>query len=174
MTDWARALWLDVEASGLAKDSYPIEIGWCDFAGNTGNVLIKPCPEWTHWDGQAEALHGISRAQLEQSGQPVAVVAKIMAEVVAGKVVFSDSTSYDQTWLFRLFNAAGWPGVPCRLEDADALLVDVVKKGRLGAIDKIEIDMTAQKVAPITHRAADDARHWATMTRLAWERGGQP
>jgi len=164
------ALWLDIEASGLANDSYPIEVGWCDFSGKTGHVLIAPCPDWTHWDDNAEHLHGISRSTLNTEGHSVTEAAQIVALAVADKVVFSDSPLFDARWLYKLFFAAGWSDVPCHLEDADDLLLNIVKNGRLGMIDKIEIEITAQKIAPITHRAADDAMFWATLTRLALER----
>lgn len=60
----------DIEASGLDEASYPIEIGWSLPDGRTRSFLIKPEPEWTHWDEAAEDLHGISREELEKSGLP--------------------------------------------------------------------------------------------------------
>jgi len=51
---------LDVEASGLGPDSFPIEIGWAILGGPAGSVLIKPAPDWSQdaWDETAEDLHG--------------------------------------------------------------------------------------------------------------------
>jgi hypothetical protein len=47
-------VFLDFEASSLAKDSYPIEVGWV-FEGGTGaeSWLIRPAPDWTDWDPNA-------------------------------------------------------------------------------------------------------------------------
>ena len=47
---------LDIEASGFGRGSYPIEIGYCLPNGDTFCTLIKPEPEWQHWDAEAEKL----------------------------------------------------------------------------------------------------------------------
>ena len=48
---------LDVEASGFGRESYPIEVGYVLSGGQTYCSLIRPLPEWTHWDPQAERVH---------------------------------------------------------------------------------------------------------------------
>lgn len=50
MTSQELLTFLDIEATGIHEDSYPIEIGWVDTEGNESSFLIKPIPEWTHWD----------------------------------------------------------------------------------------------------------------------------
>jgi hypothetical protein len=166
MIDRKRALWLDVEASGFGNDSYPIEVGWSDIDGVTDGVLIRPAPDWTHWDSEAEGVHGISRDKLARDGIPLDVAVKAIATATAGRVVFSDSPLFDMAWLFRLFTTAGWPGVPFRLEEAESLVTAIARQRRIGIIGGIEAEIAAQRLAPITHRAADDARYWATFTRL--------
>ena len=53
---------IDVEASGLQSESYPIEVAWCDIdTCCASSFLIKPARSWTVWDKKAEALHGLSR-----------------------------------------------------------------------------------------------------------------
>jgi hypothetical protein len=38
---------IDIEASGLGKGSYPIEVGFISGKGETGCTLIKPLAHWT-------------------------------------------------------------------------------------------------------------------------------
>ncbi len=52
---------LDIEASGFGRSGYPIEIGYALPDGQTWCSLIRPEPEWTHWDPSAEAVHHISQ-----------------------------------------------------------------------------------------------------------------
>lgn len=99
---------LDVEASGFGRGSYPIEIGlaWAD--GSTTAYLIHPAADWTHWDPQAEAVHGISRARLLGEGRSVLEVAALLNGQLAGNRVYSDAWSFDTSWVARLFDAAGF------------------------------------------------------------------
>ena len=66
---------IDLEASGLASNSYPIEVGLALAPGNRFCSLIKPVDEWEHWDQQAESVHGISRDILLKMGRPVTEIA---------------------------------------------------------------------------------------------------
>ena len=59
---------LDVEASGFGSDSFPIEIGVKRSDGARFCRLIKPYQSWTHWNSEAESLHGITRDVLSQYG----------------------------------------------------------------------------------------------------------
>lgn len=99
-------LWfLDFEASSLAKESYPIEVGLValDIAPGHAEIvdtyqsLIAREPEWTDWSEQAEGLHGISRDDL--IGRTAACdVARVVNELLAGQTVLSDSVHYDNMW----------------------------------------------------------------------------
>ena len=170
MIDLSRALWLDVEASGFGPDSYPIEVGWSDIQGRTGSVLVRPEPAWTHWDSKAEALHGISRALLGAEGVPVVEAATRISDATAGRsAVLSNHPGPDAWWLERLFTAAGKRTVPFRLANADALVTSFVGGGLTGMGEYVVAEEQAKELAPITHRAADDARFWATFTRLVVE-----
>ncbi|WP_171905933.1 hypothetical protein [Sphingobium phenoxybenzoativorans] len=53
-------VFLDFEASSLAKRSYPIEVGWVFEDGSSAAYLIRPAPDWTDWDAGAAAIHGIA------------------------------------------------------------------------------------------------------------------
>ncbi len=97
---------IDVEASGLGADSYPIEIGVALQPGQRYSCLIAPAPSWQHWDDGAEKLHGISRAKLQASGKPATQVAATLNERLAGLVLFSDGWVVDKPWISRLFRQA--------------------------------------------------------------------
>lgn len=97
---------IDIEASGFGRGSYPIEIGLAMADTSTRSVLIKPLPIWTHWDAQAETLHGLSRQQLIDEGYPPKVVARYLNRLLRGQTIYSDAWGYDQTWLATLFNRA--------------------------------------------------------------------
>jgi hypothetical protein len=61
---------LDVEASSLSMDSYPIEIAWSDHCGGIESHLINPygIKEWIDWDYNAQQMHGINRKQCQEEG----------------------------------------------------------------------------------------------------------
>lgn len=104
---------LDIEASGLNEESYPIEIAWCALEGaNEFSVLINPesAGGWDSWDDFAEsAIHGISRRECCERGENVVVVANLLEQLLNGYPVFSDAPYQDQQWLNRLFDAVGKP-----------------------------------------------------------------
>jgi hypothetical protein len=97
---------IDVEASGFGSLSYPIEVGVINQAGKRFCSLIKPQCDWTHWDKQAESLHGISRKLLAEKGLSVVQVSQQLNRFLMGQVVYSDGWVVDDTWLIKLFDAA--------------------------------------------------------------------
>ncbi len=98
---------IDVEASGFGASSYPIEIGVVMNGGDKYCTLIQPAPDWTHWDEEAEKMHGISRDILTSSGKPIDQVADQLNEMLSGMTLFSDGWVVDKPWLTTLFHAAG-------------------------------------------------------------------
>lgn len=97
---------IDFEASGFGSQSYPIEVGVALESGERYCSLIRPVPLWIHWDPGAEALHRISRNQLFSIGRDVALVARELNSLLAGKRVYTDAWSVDKPWLICLFTAA--------------------------------------------------------------------
>lgn len=95
---------VDIEASGLHFDSYPIEIAVL-VNGLLHVWLIKPESSWTHWCNKAEALHGISRGKLKEEGVPASVVVDELTDVLsdASGVIYSDADRWDEDWLSTLF-----------------------------------------------------------------------
>lgn len=96
---------IDFEASGIAPDSYPIEVAVV-FPGGEYQALIQPASYWDHWSYDAQDMHGLSREQLILEGTPPLAVAKEMNQLFDGKILCSDNPA-DCFWLDVLYEAAG-------------------------------------------------------------------
>lgn len=112
-------VFLDFEASALSEGSYPIEVGWVFEDGRSESHLIRPAPEWTVWDPEAEAIHGVSREQLLEEGADLADVAARMLDQLSGHALYVTAPSWDGQWLSLLLRAAGLPRHALRLKDSD-------------------------------------------------------
>ncbi len=97
---------IDLEASGLTSNSYPIEVGLALAPGQRFCSLIKPADEWEHWDKQAESVHGISRDILQKQGRSVTEIAAELNQILNNKIVYSDAWGVDNSWVTTLFAAA--------------------------------------------------------------------
>ena len=96
---------VDFEASGLAPDSYPIEIAVVSMDAEY-QALIRPARYWTHWSWDAQDMHGISRETLLAEGvEPVVIAAELNATFNGAKLC-SDSPQ-DGFWFETLYEAAG-------------------------------------------------------------------
>lgn len=96
---------IDFEASGIAPDSYPIEVAVV-FPGGEYQALIRPASYWDHWSYDAQDMHGLSREQLILEGTPPLEVAQAMNRLFDGKTLCSDNPA-DCFWLDVLYEAAG-------------------------------------------------------------------
>jgi hypothetical protein len=143
---------LDVEASGFGRHSYPIEVGYALPDGRVFCTLIRPEPQWTHWDPQAEALHQIPRPALLNRGRPAAEVAILLNEQLQGRTVYSDGWNHDYTWLALLYDAAGLRQ-RFKLENLRALLREDEAERWHAAKQQVVGERGAQR-----HRASADAR----------------
>jgi len=143
---------LDVEASGFGRESYPIEVGYVLSDGQTYCSLIRPLPEWTHWDPQAERVHRITPATLQSNGRDVAEVAQHLNDHLHGQTVYCDGWAHDYTWLATLFEAAQMTpsfrleNLRVLLSEREAAYWDVLKR-------QVTQEMRAQR-----HRASSDAK----------------
>jgi hypothetical protein len=143
---------LDIEASGFGRHSYPIEVGYVMPDGRAVCMLVRPTPDWTHWDPAAEKVHGIVRSTLLAHGQAVRDVALVLNRDLAGRTVYCDGWAHDYPWLAALFDAADLRA-SFRLESVSALL-DEARLGRLDAARQaalLDLGLTR-------HRASNDAR----------------
>ena len=96
---------VDFEASGIAPDSYPIEVAVV-FPGGEYQSLIRPAAYWDHWSYDAQDMHQITREQLVNEGTPAIQVAQRMNDLFDGKTLCSDNPA-DCFWLDVLYEAAG-------------------------------------------------------------------
>lgn len=143
---------MDIEASGFGPGSYPIEVGVVLEDGGGYCVLVKPEPEWIHWDPAAERCHGLSREVLFKYGQPVTTVAHQLNTLLESMTVYTDAWGNDASWLDLLFHHAGQRRL-FKLESLRALLPE----------DRLPLwnDTKSQMIEALNisrHRASADAR----------------
>ncbi|MGB0734046.1 MAG: hypothetical protein ACPGPF_09765 [Pontibacterium sp.] len=104
-----RHVYVDIEASGLSEDSYPIEIAWvCEETHESDSFLINPSSiaQWHYWDETAEQIHGIQRELLLHEGIGVVEACERLNKALVGAALVSDALSFDGFWMSRLFVAA--------------------------------------------------------------------
>lgn len=142
----------DIEASGLGRGSYPIEVGYVLSDGHSHCMLIRPEPDWVGWDPEAEKLHGISREHLLSHGRSVTEVASLLNHSLAGKTLYSDAWGNDQSWLALLFECAGM-AAHFRLESLRSLLSEAQAHLWHGVRQTVIRDSKLER-----HRASSDAR----------------
>lgn len=176
-----KIFFLDFEASSLSDESYPIEIGWVDEAGQGESWLITPAEHWTEWSADSERIHGISRSVLNQHGSPFGTVAKRAESVLGAEhvLVFADQPAYDGYWFRVLMKAAGLPAIPVLdvmqlYGEACRPLLSLSRNPQRGVLRAHEIVATAanaESALPRTrHRALSDAKGlywtWREIQRL--------
>lgn len=143
---------MDIEASGFGQSSYPIEIGFVLASGETYCSLIRPEPDWTHWDADAERLHRITQETTRKHGRGAREIAELLNERLRGLTLYCDGWAHDYVWLNVLFEAAAL-SPSFRLDNLRALLTEreaahweIVKK-------QVTTEMRLQR-----HRASSDAK----------------
>lgn len=143
---------IDIEASGFGKGSYPIEVGFVDAEGSLFCTLVHPAEDWQHWDAEAEALHGIERELLSSHGKPVAWVAQQLNHRLAGQTVYCDGWGQDYAWLARLFDEA--ETTPAfKLEDLRTLLNEEQAARWHQVVQQVRGELSIGR-----HRASSDAK----------------
>jgi len=174
-------VFLDFEASSLAKRSYPIEVAWVFEDGRSESHLIRPAPDWTDWDPVAEAIHHIRREVLVCDGRDHGFVAARMIAELSGHDLLASAPSWDGKWMSTLLRAAGLPRHSLRLRDTDeahretaiAILAPLVPAGELEAVvaDLLARVKARGRAAPPAHRALADAEaerlHWLAVAEAA-------
>ncbi|VUD62036.1 hypothetical protein TDB9533_02954 [Thalassocella blandensis] len=97
---------IDIEASGLHFDSYPIEIAILK-QGEVRSWLIKPELKWAYWCTTAENMHGITREKLAEEGLSAGQVVLELNEFMEGfeGALYSDADRWDADWVDTLYFA---------------------------------------------------------------------
>ena len=155
---------IDFEASCLPEygQSYPIEVAIARLDGTSRTWLIRPAAAWRYWDWspEAEALHGISHAQIEREGLPAQQVLDELAQFAAGYQVYADA-DLDAYWLEVLAHAAS------RKPPFPVLYLGEYMVERGYTRPKVLEALTAaREQLPTEHVARDDARRLALTLRL--------
>jgi hypothetical protein len=101
---------IDIEASGLHFDAYPIEVAVL-LGGVSRSWLIRPEPYWKYWCATAQSMHGISRSELLIHGLSASRVVKELDEFICNYegVVYSDAEHWDTDWIDTLYYAVDQP-----------------------------------------------------------------
>jgi hypothetical protein len=172
-------VFLDFEASSLADESYPIEVGWVFEDGREESHLIRPAPGWDDWDFTAEAIHRIGRQRLVAEGEAHDAVARRILSELATHTVYVSAPSWDGKWLSVLLRAGGFPRHAMRLRDSDEAMMQAARSGLAAtlapqaldaaAADLVERCRRAAAARPIAHRALADAM----AERALWLEVGQ-
>lgn len=143
----------------MAPDSYPIEAGWAELRDDgsivSAGMLIKRPSGWTDWSPSSGRIHGITRADLLESGQPAELVVEALEATLGDRLVYSDAPEAEAMWADRLYRHVGlmrrW-----RIGDAIARMATFVG-------DQADQDILEQYLGSSRpHRAEADARLLAT------------
>ncbi|NQZ88502.1 MAG: hypothetical protein HRT54_13095 [Colwellia sp.] len=148
---------IDIEASAISSNSYPIEVGWYSKTIK-GSVLIKPIDIWLsegHWCKYSEKhCHGISKNLLSKNGLDIDTVAIKLNDIFQNNVVVSDIVQFDGIWLTQLFEKA-------RVAPSFTLIGELELRGfrtRIGTLPIKSMDEVITKLNEKTHRALPDAK----------------
>lgn len=142
---------IDIEASGFATGSYPIEIGVALEDGTTFCSLITPAPDWTYWDDEAEKVHRVARDILETYGRSTQEVAATLNQILQGKTAYSDGWEVDKPWLSTLFWEARMPQ-QFRFSTIEMIMSQGQMRRWHDTKDRVLLDMEFKR-----HRASLDA-----------------
>jgi len=144
---------IDVEASGLHFDSYPIEVAVL-INNQTYSWLIKPEASWQYWCKTAESLHGITREVLQKEGESAVFVVNELIQLLEGTggLLYSDAANWDADWVSTLFYAAK-EFMPFHITS----IYELLDKGQSQRFDytKARLVETSEYKQ---HRAEDDVR----------------
>lgn len=151
---------LDIEASGIHSNSYPIEIGISLQDGTSWCSLIKPDNSWQHWDKTAEAIHGITREELIRFGKSPREVAITLNQLINTNTIYSDCWVLDKPWLTRLYEAAG-VSISFKLLDMMHVMKEDNYEQLLDTKNTIASNLNIRR-----HRATNDAK----ILQLAYEK----
>lgn len=158
---------LDIEASGFGRGSYPIEIGFVLPDGTAYCTLVIPDESWTHWDGDAERVHGISRSLLQRHGRSVHEVALELNHRLAGRTVYCDNWAHDYAWLARLFESAD-TSPTFKLRHLRELMSENAAEHFDDARELVERNLQLRR-----HRASSDARVLQLSVAKVWRNGAE-
>lgn len=158
-------IFIDLEASSLSAESWPIELGFCWLDERqklrTASKLIKPHPSWPMeaWSTRSQRVHGITLDELK-GAEDAAEVAKWALGRLEGSLLLSDAAEFDQRWLSVLMATIGQRDV-LKVES----IQEEVRKQFRG--DAMSMFFRADANGGSAHRAAADALRLGQAWRAA-------
>lgn len=165
---------LDIEASSLGMDSYPIEVAWSDSFGNIESYLINPyaVEEWTDWDYNAQQVHGLSRKQCREEGTNPEWLCKHMDQsIMPGEVIYADGGPFDANWIDVLYDAGSIRGTSqFKVIHSDTVMLPLLKnfepddKKRWQLYENLKLE--ARKMIGSRHRATPDVQYLIELWKL--------
>ncbi len=114
-------IFIDIEASGIARGCFPIEIGWAQpvvtqdgrVALDVRSILVRPSDNWLadpgRWDSAAEPVHGLSLEVLLREGRGLTYICDMLDQAFSAAEIASDTGAggWDDDWLLMLYDEAG-------------------------------------------------------------------
>jgi len=168
---------VDLEASSLRSNSYPIEVAWNFADDSIESYLISPVgiEQWTDWSTESQGIHGIRRQELIEKGRDPAWICARMNQQLEGKVVYSDNPEWDGRWLEELFRIAGGDVMGFTVGSSEGLLFDqsfpdFVEWARYEERVK-QLKYEARVRAGGQHRASMDVRYLVELWKLVRDEG---
>jgi hypothetical protein len=174
ISDIAMPRFLDIEASSLSMDSYPIEIAWSDPSGAIESHLINPyaVDEWIDWDYNAQQIHGISRKQCREQGVHPSYLCSRMNQVITqGEILYADGGAFDENWIDVLYSAGSSLGhAQFRVVHSDAVMLPLLmkiehdEKKRWQLYETLKLE--ARAIVKERHRASVDVQYLIELWKL--------
>jgi len=165
---------LDIEASSLGINSYPIEIAWSDNKGNIESHLINPywVEEWTDWDYNAQQVHGLSRKLCREEGINPDWLCKHMDQsIIPGDVIYADGVPFDTHWIDVLYEVGSTRGYSkFKVVHSDTVMLPLLKncepddKKRWQLYENLKLE--ARKMIGSRHRARPDVQYLIELWKL--------
>ena len=168
---------LDIEASSLHADSYPIEIAWSNAFGDIECHLINPATVeiWTDWSFYAEhEIHGISRAMCRAEGlHPQEICTLMDQSIKSGEIIYADGGPYDENWVDVLYAAGSERGFAnFKVVHSDVVMLPLLMKiepdNRKCWHLYGELKTHARHIVKEQHRATVDVQYLSELWRLCY------
>lgn len=160
---------IDFEASSLAANSYPIEVGIAiargpDLEIESWSSLIRPTVTWLadgHWDMASQAIHGIEAGELIDAPTADSVAIELNERLRGIIHAWADGGRYDVHWCRTLFEAATVRPT-FSIADLRSLFMNE---------DRLAPELAGRLLkTPIEHRAEADAVRLLTLMLAAYRR----
>lgn len=138
---------MDLEASSLSSESYPIEVAIIAYKDKkeilSFSTLIKPTDEWINhgdWNDESANIHKIKKEELNAGLEPWQIC-EILDNILVNQNVMVDSQHHDKFWILRLYEG--------RLP---TFTMETISNDNIMKLNAIESNII------IAHRALPDAR----------------